>query len=425
MGRRARFGGLWRHPDFLKLWAGQTVSLFGTLMGRLAMSFTAIIVLGATPLQVALLNAAGLAPGLAIGLFAGVWVDRLRRRPLLVAADFGRALLLASIPAAWVLGRLRIEQLYVVALLVSVLTILFDVAYRSYLPSLVRREELVEGNSKLQASGSVAEVAGFGLAGAVVQALTAPVTILVDSVSFVLSAASLLLIRKAEPAPHPTEHEPDAWREIGEGLRLVRRSAVLWASAGATGTVHLFQSVTGAIFMLYVTRQLHLSPLAQGVIYAVGGASSFLGALVAERVTRRWGLGPTLVGSLVLYSAGALCVPLASGPLLIVLILLVAQQIVGDGAMTVYLVDQVSLLQASAPGHLQGRLNATVRIVELSAMLAGLLAGGVLGEAIGLRPTLFVGALGSLLASLWLVFSPVRALQDHPALPAEPAVAAG
>lgn len=427
MPMRSRLGGLWRHPDFLKLWAGQTVSLFGSFVGGFALPLAAILLLNATPPQLALLSAARLTPGLLVGLFAGVWVDRLRRRPLLIAADLGRALLLGSIPAAAVLGRLRVEHLYVVTLLAGILTVFFDVAYRSYLPSLVRREELVEGNSKLGATSAVAEVAGFGLAGALVQALTAPVAILFDAVSFVVSALSLLFIRAPEPAPRPflsgakdqAGERRDTWREIGQGLRLVLRDPTLRAIAGAAGTLELFRNMIGVVLILYLTREVGLTPAVMGAIFAVGGISSLLGALVAERAARRWGLGRTLFGALLL-SGGATCfLPLAGGPLAVAVALLVAQQVCGDGAATVYSINEVSLRQAVTPNRLLGRMNASIQFIEWGAMLTSLALGGVLGQAIGLRPTLVVAALGGLLAPLWLVFSPVRTLRGGPALPAE------
>src|SRR5438093_5593531 len=196
---------LWRDRDFLKLWVGQTISLAGSMVGGFALPLVAVLTLEASPLQLGLLRVADILPAIVVGLFAGVWVDRLPRRPIMVAVDLGRALLLATIPAAALLGGLRIEQLYAVAVLVGMLTLLFDVARRSYLPTLVGRAALVEGNARISASGSVVEVAGFGVAGALVQLLTAPLAILVDAVSFVASAVSLLLIRRPEPPRAPSE----------------------------------------------------------------------------------------------------------------------------------------------------------------------------------------------------------------------------
>ncbi|CAA9581065.1 MAG: hypothetical protein AVDCRST_MAG88-3336 [uncultured Thermomicrobiales bacterium] len=423
---RSGRGGLWRHPDFLKLWTGQTISLFGSRVTGIALPFAAILLLGASPAQIALLGAARLAAGLIAGPFAGVWVDRLPRRPLLIAADLGRALLLGSIPLAAALGLLRIEQLSLVTLLTGMLGAVFDVAYRSYLPSLVRRDELVEGNSKLEASGAVAEVAGFGLGGFLVQALTAPLAILIDALSFLVSAVSLLLIRTKESPPRAAPEAaddgaviepgtgPGIWSEIGEGLRLVLRDPVLRAVVGAAGTLELFRNMIGVVFLLYLTNQLGLPPAVQGAIFAVGGISSLGGALVAERVTRRFGLGRALVGGLLVSGIATLFLPLGGGPLALAVVLLVAQQILGDGAATAYAINQTSLLQASTPDRLLGRANASVRFVEVAATLLSLALGAFLGERFGLRPTLWVAALGVLLAPLWLLRSPVSGLQRLP-----------
>lgn len=415
--------GLWRHPDFLKLWAGQTISVFGSLITTFALPVTAILLLKATPLQITLLSAAEYAPGLLVSFFAGAWVDRLRRRPILIAADLGRAALLGSIPAAALLGALHIEQLYIVALLVSVLAVFFDVAYLSYLPTLVRREELLEGNSKLQASASVAEVAGFGLSGVLVQALTAPVAILIDAVSFVVSACSVAIIRRAEPAPAPSEEQHNAWREIGQGVKLLLGNPILRASAGASGTFNLFRNMVGVVIMLFFLRELNLPPVILGPLFALGGISAFLGALLAERLTRRWGVGRSLLSGLLLSGLATLLIPLAAGPLLVVLGLLAASQLFGDGAATIYEINQTSLIQAMVPDRVQGRINASKRFIEWAAMLLGLLVGGLLGQTIGLRPTLFVAATGGLLSGLWLLFSPVRRLHDYPALEEEPEAA--
>lgn len=409
-----RFTGLWRHADFLKLWAGQTISVFGSLITTFALPVVAILLLKATPLQITLLSAAEYAPGLLVSFFAGAWVDRLRRRPILITADLGRALLLGSIPVAALLGILRIEQLYLVALLVSVLAVFFDVAYRSYLPSLVKREELLEGNSKLGASASVAEVAGFGLGGVLVQAFTAPGAILLDALSFLVSAGSLAIIRQKEPETPPSEEQPNAWREIGQGVGLLLSNPILRASAGAGGTFNFFRNMVGVVIMLFFLRELNLQPLILGPLFALGGISAFVGALLVERLTRRWGVGRVLMGGLLLTGLTTFLIPLAGGPLLLVLALLAASQLLGDGAATIYEINQLSLIQAVTPDRWQGRINASTRFIEWAAMLVGLLIGGLLGQTIGLRPTLFVAAAGSLLSGLWLLFSPIRRLHSYP-----------
>ena len=424
---RLRFTGLWRHPDFMKLWTGQTISIFGSLITRFALPLTAILLLKATPAQIALLSATELVPGLFVGLFAGALVDRLRRRPIMIWADIGRTLLLASIPLAAILHSLHIEQLYIVGFLISILTVFFDVAYKSYLPSLIHREQLVEGNSKLQASNSVAEVAGFGIAGVLIQVLTAPITILVDALSFGVSALSLLLIRTREPAPRSKEARSEnplgVWREIGQGLKLAVSNPILRTIMGASGIVNLKRGMIGVVILLFWTHDLHLTPAIMGLVSSVGGISSFVGAMLVERVTGRWGLGRTLLRSSLLDSFATLLTALAGGPIVLAVSMLVAQQLFGDGAATAFEINHISLVQAMVPGQLQGRINASIRVVEWAAMLLGLFLAGVLGQTIGLRPTLLIATGIGLLIPLWIAFSPVRALRAYPVLAVVPAVA--
>jgi MFS family permease len=423
---RPRWDGLWRHPDFLKLWGGQTVSIFGTLVTRFALPLLAAVLLGAGPVQIALLSAAEVAPGLILGLVAGAWVDRLRRRPILIAADVGRALVLCVIPLAALLHVLRIEQLYAVALLTSVLGVCFDVAYPAYLPSLIGREQLVEGNGKLEASSAVAEVAGWGGAGLLVQLLSAPLAILVDAFSYVVSAVSLVAIRTREPAPRATRARaaagrvasPSIAREIGQGMRFALADPLRRALVGAEAVSALFGNALGTVIILYLVRDLHVQPAVMGAIFAVGGVSAFVGATVCQRLTRRWGVGRTILVMPLISKTLAFCVPLAGGPLPLAVALQVAAQ-TGDGAMTIYAIDRLSLLQALTPDHLQGRMHATARVIEGGATLGGLLLGGALGELIGLRPTLWVACSGGLLAVLWLALSPVRHLRQMPVLAAE------
>jgi MFS family permease len=412
MASAARRSTLWRHPEFLKLWSAQTISLFGSLIGRFALPLVAIFTLNASPIQVATLGAAGVAPGLALGLFAGVWVDRLRRRPLLIAADLGRALALATVPLAYWVGVLGMAQLYAVAIVTSALSILFEVAYRSYLPALVSRDELVEGNSKLAATDAIAEMSGVGLAGVIVQALGAPVGVLVDAVSFVASAVAIGLIRTPEQRVMVEEGEgeasPSALREIGEGLRVIWRHPVLRPVVGA-GVIDLFFiHFFVAVLTLFFVRELGLSPLVIGAIIATGGVSSFLGALIADRVVRRWGLGRAFLGSSILYRIASYAIPFAAGPYALVVAILCASQVL-DAAATIQQIAQNSLIQTSAPERILGRVNATFQTLQQGAILVGLLIGGVLGEWIGLRATMLVGMTASLLSLLWFVGSPVMA----------------
>jgi MFS family permease len=418
-----RFGGLWRHPDFMKLWTGQTISVFGSLIGGTALQFTAILFLHASAFQMGLLAAASLAPGLASGLVAGVWVDRVRRRPLLITADAVRALSLATIPLAAVLERLTIEQLYVVAFINSIMTVLFDIAYQSYLPSLVRRDDLLEGNSKLSASASVAEVGGFGIAGWLVQLLSGPAAILLDACSFVVSAVSLGAIRTREPSPAPVHERAHILRDIGDGLRELWHRPTLRTLAGATCLLHFCgHGIYGSLVVLYMSRGLGFSPGILGMTWGVGGISSLLGAMLALPLTRRLGTGRAMVLGLLLGSITGFFVPFAQGATLLAATLLIMAQL-GDGADTIYQINQVSLRQAITPTRLLGRVNASMHVVGQGATLLGALVGGLLGDTIGVRPTLFLGASGGLIVAVLLAFSPLRAITtpDSPEPQSQPA----
>jgi len=363
--RVIRFEGLWRHPEFMKLWAGQTISLFGSQVSQLAIPLAAVLVLDATPAQMGLLGAFEFAPFLLLSLFAGVWVDRMYRRPVLILADVGRTLLLGSIPVAGLLGALRMEQLYVVGLLGGVLTVFFDVAYHSYLPVLVSRGQLVEGNSKLEVSRSVAQIAGPGVAGALVQLITAPMAVLVDALSFVASVISLLFIRVREPAPvHQSGRKGGGiWAELHEGLAVVLENPLLRSIAACTGTSNLFGNAIQAIFVLYATRELGLQPAVVGLIYAASGPGALLGALMAGEAARRFGLGTTIIGSIAMCEAANLAVPLAHGTVPVLTAVLMLASFVSGVGNPMYNINQVSLRQAITPDRLQGRMNASMRFI--------------------------------------------------------------
>jgi len=406
--------GLWQHDDFLRLWSGQTISVFGSMIGGTALDFTAILFLGATPVQLGVLNAMKIVPGLLAGLFAGAWVDRLPRRPLLIGADVGRALVLASLPLAALLGALHIAQVYVVALLVSILSVFFDVAYQAYLPALVGKHELVEGNSKLSASAAVAEFGGFSVAGALVQALTAPIAILIDAASFVVSAVTLGMIRTRE-APltmaAPQAGEPNLYNEIGEGLKTVWGHPLLRASAAVELLHNLGGGVFAALVVLYMSRGLGFNPAVLTPIWAVGGLSSFAGAALAPRLSTRWGAGLAMAVGLGVAGLSGLFIPLASGATLLSGVYLAIAQL-GDGFFTVYQINVVSLWQSITQARLLGRVNATMKFIALAATLMGSLAGGLLGQAVGVRSTLAGAVTCTLAAAVLLGLSPLRRFRN-------------
>lgn len=414
LGARPLRAGLWLHRDFRRLWAGQTVSQLGSTITREALPYTAILTLQATPLQMGLLGAAGAAPLLLLGLLAGVWVDRLRRRPIMIAADLGRALLLLSVPLAYLLGWLGIAQLYVVAALAGVLTVCFNVAYQAFLPTLIDREQLVEGNSKLGMSNSVAEIAGPPIGGALVQLISGPVTVLLDAASFLVSASSLVRIRAVEPPPDRHEQRPEVRRDLATGLRAVWTDPLLRPMAIGSTIRSFFGWFFGAIYGLYAIRVLGMGPALLGLTVACGGIGSFLGAALVGRITRRFGVGPTTVGALLAGSLVSWMIWLAGSFPLAVVPLMMASQILHDMGHTIAAINQVSLRQTITPDRLLGRVNASMQVLGEGIGTLGLLAGGLLAEAIGLRSTVAVALLGGMLGSLWLAFSPLRRLRELP-----------
>ena len=409
-----RFTGLWRSPDFLKLWSGETVSLLGTQVTTLALPLTAALTLHASPSQMGFLNAAQFAPYLLITLFAGIWVDRIRKRPLMIGVNLARGLLLGGIPAAFWLGVLRMEILYGLVFLLGICSVLFEVAYISYLPSLVKREELVEGNSKLQASASFADVGARGPAGLLIDWVSAPMAILVNSVTSLYAAMALLSIRKPEPVPaSPTGHD-SVWKSIRNGLTLVFHSPYLRPIVCEAATYNLFSQVIWAVAMLYMTRELNLTPTLLGIIMAAGSIGGLLGAFSASYWGKRIGIGPAIIASMAIGCAAPMLIPLAQGSHWAVAAVLMLSFFLGGFGISMSIVHIISLRQAVTPAHLAGRVAACYRFVASGAVPVGALLGGMLGELLGLRITLFVGAFGTLTALGWIVFSPVAKLRELP-----------
>jgi len=395
--------------NFGLLWSGQTISEFGSRITREGIPLAANLVLRATPVQMGLLAATGALPVLLVSLFAGVWVDRLRRRPLLIVADLSRAALLLSIPLAAVLGLLRIEQLYLVAALVGILTVLFGVANQSFLPGLVARELIVEANSKLSASSSLAEIGGPTLAGVLVQAITAPLAILFDALSFLVSALCAGFIHVPEAQPSPARKRQNLWREMQTGLHLLLGNPVLRAITLSTGTNNFFGGAFAALYGLFLIRELAVTPALYGVLVTFGGIGAFVGAFAASRFVRRVGLGRTLIGAMLLSGAAALLTPLAGGPRFVIIAMLMMSQLVGDFGREIYFINAVSLRQSIVPDHLLGRANASAQFLTEGIWPLGAILAGLLSETIGMRYTLLIGAgLGFLLSSAWLLFSPLR-----------------
>ncbi|MGH2381407.1 MAG: MFS transporter [Candidatus Limnocylindria bacterium] len=412
---------LWRHGNFLKLWSAQTISQFGDEITRLAIPLVAILTLEATPFQIGLLGTFQFLPFILLTIPAGVWVDRMRRKPILIGADIGRAVLLTSVPVAFVGGWLSIPQLYIVAFAVGCLEVFFDIAYQSYLPAVVERDQLVEGNSKLELSMSASSVIGPGIAGFLVELVRAPIAILFDGLSYLAAVIMLLFIRRREMLPEPhdpaTGARPSMRREAAEGFRYVLRHRYLRNIAACTGTLNLFGNMGEVILVLYIVRELGLNAGTLGIVFAIANVGVFVGAISADRLARWFGMGPTIVGSALISPLSLLLVAIA--PRDAPIPFLIAGGVIGAATAVVYNINQVSLRQAITPERMQGRMNATMRFIVWGTIPIGSIVGGLLGGLIGLQATIWVGAIGSFVGFLPVLISPVRTLQSIP--DAEPA----
>jgi MFS family permease len=396
----------------LKLWTGQSISEIGSQVSQLAIPWVALVTLKRTAFEVAALEAVQFTPFVLFTLPAGVWVDWAPRRLVLIAGDFGRAVLLATIPLTYALGVLTLWQLYAVAFLVGIHTVFFDVAYQSYLPALLDREALVEGNSKLQVTVSGAGVAGPGLAGILIRVATAPYAILVDAVSFVVSGGFTAAISHRDP-PHPKDVERRLLSELWEGLRYVIRHRFLLPQALATGSSNFCSNVVFAILIVYAHRRLGLSSFAIGLAFSLGAFGWMVGAWQADRLRRLLGVGgATLLGSIVSGPAYALLAFSPKGDWAAV-ILVFAGVVTGFG-LVVYNIQQVSLRQRITPMRIQGRMNATMRFLVWGTIPLGSLTGGALAATFGLRTAILAGSIGSFVSVLPILFSPIRGLRDFP-----------
>ena len=405
----------------MKLWTGETISQFGTQVSQLAIPLVAALILRVSPFEFGLLATVEFLPFVLISLPAGVWVDRLRRRPIMIAGDIGRALSLLSIPIAAWYGVLTIWQLYLVGFINGCLTVFFDVAYQAYLPALVERDEILEGNSKLEISRSAAQITGPGVAGVLIGVVTAPMAILLDSLSFLGSAFFLWRIRKPEPLPERRKNADGKHvgmrEEIADGLRFVLGNRFLRAIATCTGTSNLFGNIGFAILLLYAVRTvgeggLGMDAQSIGIALSLGSIGALVGALTANRIGRWLGVGPTIIVTAFLFAPPMLI--LAAAPAELAVPMASASIFVAAFSGVVYNINQVSFRQAITPERMQGRMNATMRFIVWGTIPVGQIAGGLLGGIIGLHETIWVSGLLSFIPFLPVLFSPVRSIGEMP-----------
>jgi MFS family permease len=411
--------GIWRNRDFKRLWTAATVSAFGTDITLTAFPFVAILTLDATPWHLGLLRIATMLPAFLVGLIAGAWLDRVRRRPIMIASDWIRAALLVTVPIAAWLDHLSFAYLFAVAALLSVASTFFDIADRSMLPSLVGRDELVDANRMLTAGNTVAEASGFAASGWLVQLFSAPGALLIDASTFVWSALTLRRIERSEGAQGSAASQEHLIREMVEGLRFVRRNAVLVGLGGSLFLMSLSMQIVGTVYLLFVNQELGFRPGVLGMIFATGGLFSLLASLTGGRLMTRIGIGPLLIVALLCVAAGQSLITLAAAATAFAVAMMLLQQAM-DFPWSLYEITQVSVRQSVTPDEWQGRMNGSFHVLEFGGYLLGAIAGGWLGGAVGLRATILVGAAGLAIASMPIILSPVRSMRQLPAVEMQP-----
>jgi MFS family permease len=404
---------LLREHDFRNLWFGETISLFGDQVAVIALPLVAVLVLDAGPAQMGYLGAAALIPHLMFSLPAGVWIERMgRRRLLMIGADLGRCALIATIPIAYYYDSLTFAQLYGVAFLSGCLAVAFDISYSTLYVAVTRREQYVEANSLLHGSRAFSFVAGPSVGGVLVQALSAPVALLADAASFLASALFLTRIRASEPPVEPAEGGMLA--QVREGMRFIATSTILRPSLVSVATLNFFNYVFAALFILYATRELGVRAGTLGLVLGAGAVGGLIGAFVAGRIGRRIGLGPAFILGMILFPGPLLLVPFAGGPRPVVLAMLFTAEFLSALGVMILDINVSAVMTALTPHRLRSRSTGAFRFVNYGIRPLGSLVGGALGSAIGLRPTLFVAAAAGLAGVLWLIPSPVPRLIELP-----------
>jgi MFS family permease len=406
---------LLRGRDFRLLWAAESVSAVGSEVTVLAIPLAAAVLLGATPLQMGLLAAAGTAPYVGFALIVGAWIDRLaRRRPLLVAADLVAAAALLSVPLAWLAGGLTVTQLIAVELVVGVARVIFRPAFGAHLPDVVPERALTRASSRLRASEATAMLIGPGLGGSLVQLITAPLAVLVDAVSFVASAVLVSRVRAPERVGHVAAQRRRLRQEIGEGLSHLWRDRRLRAIAGAAANLNFFGLMIFALLVVYLTREQNFSPVMIAGVTMAGGVGSLAGALLAPRVADRIGRGRTILLGSAVFGLGGIAFPAAHGPRWLVLVVLAANEVVVGAAIMLFDVNTSALVLLEVPREMLARVNSSLSTVTQGVKALGALTGGALGTAFGLRPALWVAAVGATTTVLWTWFSPLRDREPAP-----------
>jgi|HubBroStandDraft_1064217.scaffolds.fasta_scaffold12568_2 Na+/melibiose symporter-like transporter len=403
--------------DFARLFAGETISQIGSQVTAFTMPLVAIITLNATAFQVGILNALKFVPVIVVALFAGVWLDRRRRRPIMMMCALGNVLLIGLVPISSVTGFLSIGLLYVVITLSGTLTVIFDVGALSYVPFLVDRENLTESNSKLQASTAFAGIAGPGLAGLIVGLITAPITLSVDAFSYLFSAAGIMSIRKREPVPQRSDERTSIRQSLAEGFRAVYGTKLLRILLGQSAVLNVGFGAVSTMFTIYGVRVLHLSPDKLGIAIGSLAAGALCGALLAARVQRALGMSAMMALAIVAVCASPLLLLIPRNASLGSMAFLMAAWLGHGFGISMWNVNTITLRQVLTPMRLLARMNATYRMLLFGALPVGAFLAGVLGSTVGLRHAMLISVIALTLPMAWLTFSPVFRLKEMPAGP--------
>lgn len=408
-------GVLWRHSDFMRLWAAQTVSSIGARIAREGLALASVLTIDAKPFQLGILAALIMGPSVVVGFFAGGFVDRSRKRAIMVGTDVIRALVLLSVPVAAWFHILRMEQLYVVGALIGGANILFDISDHAYLPHLIGRDALMEGNTKLSTTESLAEVGGPALAGILVQALTAPFAIAVNAATYVVSALFLGAIATKEPVPENAKIRPTLLSDLAQGYSAMAATPVLRPLLFMSIVSPLFGGVFSALYVIFAIKTLGLSPALMGLTVAVGGIGSLAGTAISRRFAAWLGIGRAIVVGFVVSAVSAIFVPLASGPLVLKLASLMVAQFVGDSMAVAAMIPAASLRQSLIPRDRLGRAAAFLSVGAGASAVVGALTGGALGSAFGPRMALFASVAGLVVMPVWASTTPLWRLAEIPA----------
>jgi len=408
---------LWHNPDFLRFWAGETLSLYGAQITLLALPLTAVLVFDAGPEEVGLLRFLQLIPYLAFALLFGVWIDRRRRRPVMIGANAARTVLIGLVPVLAALDLLTLPTLLVIAFAVGTVSVLFDVSWMSYVPALVKDKQLVEANAKLAVTSTSADTAGPGVAGVLVSALTAPTAMVVDAASYLVSVVSLVLIRTPEPQPPATGAKRRLGPELAEGLRWVFGNIYLRFLAFVGAACNFFSIATATMFLVYAVRDKSVSPAELGLIFSLGAAGGLAGSLVSAALIRRFPIGSVYFWSLAAVFAGPLLIPLAGGPELVAETMFVASFFISYSGLAVANVLILSMRQTITPPNLMGRMNAAMRTLMFGGGALGGPAGGLLAGMIGLHGALWAIGIGAAAMLVPVFLSPVTRLREMPPPP--------